>query len=179
MRYLICIGMLTAALLVTGCRQAESKEPVELENYGEGTSSVELPDLKEEELVEADNKILVQTENTDYQILIDDVSFTDKRNEFEAEYKQVVLVTYTYENHGQEPLLIDDLRFQLISMDETKIYMPYYLSDMLYAEIAEQGQSVTAQVAFGIEDDSNAFKLIYKDTSSVDVLPKVLDIVLQ
>lgn len=177
MKYLMYV-LLLSLTLAAGCGTGK-KAPVELDNYGEGASSMEVPELGEEKGIEESQPITVQTESANYNLTIDEVDFTDQRNEFEADYEAVVLVTYTYENHSEVPLLIDDLRFQLISMDETIVHMPYYLSDMKYAKIANQGDSVTAQVAFGIQDQSESFKLVYKDTSSEEESLWAHDIVLQ
>lgn len=177
MKYLIYV-LLVSLTLTAGCGVGK-KAPVELDNYGEGSSSMEVPVLEEEKELQQNQPITVQTESADYSLRIDEVIFTEQRNEFEADYEAVVLVTYTYENASEEPLLIDDLRFQLISSDETTIHMPYYLSDMKYAEIANQGEAVTAQVAFGIQDQSESFKLVYTDTSSGSESLWVHDIVLQ
>lgn len=173
--YIILVLIL---MMCSGCNN-EAENTTELENYGEGTSSLDLPVLENEEMVEADNTITVQTESLDYEIVIEDIVFTEKRNEYEAEYDQVVLVTYTYKNHMDQMLLIDDVRFQLISSDETELYTPYYLSDLLYAEPIGKGQTATAQIAFGVSDGETNFKLVYKDTSGIEMTPWVMDVVLQ
>lgn len=164
---------MAASLL--GCGNGRQK----LDNYGEGSSSMELPELTNEEEINEEGKISVVNESVNYEITIDEIAFTDKRNEYEAEYEDVVLVTYTYENHGEDILLIDDVRFQLISADGTKLYNPYYLADAMYAEPAGSQESKTAQIAFGVDDGQDSFKLVYKDTSSSEDAPWTLDIVLQ
>ncbi len=177
MKKIVYMTLLIAALLLSGCT-SNKQDTGSADNNGEGASSTAIPDLDEGEQVQDDNKILVQKGKQDYEIIIDEVAYTDERNEYEADQEKVLLITYTYKNNSDALLLIDDVRFQLISADESEIYQPYYLMDAMYAEPIENGQSATAQIAFGVPEEIHSFKLIYKDTYIDETAPWILDIVL-
>ena len=167
--------VLMFAVSLLGC----SNRNRELENYGEGSSSMELPVLTEEKTFDEKETITASNDRVKYEVKIDNIEFTKERNEYEMEYEDVVLVTYTYENQGEEMLLIDDVRFQLISADGTSVYAPYYFSDKLYAEPIGTGETKTAQIAFGVNDGQTSFKLVYKDQANNGDVPWTLDVVLQ
>lgn len=164
------------AICMLGCNKTD--EGFDLSQQGEGASSAELPVLDEEIMVD-DRVIEVKNDVSDYKVTIDDISFTDKRSEFETDYEDVVLVTYTYENFGEEVLLIDDLRFQLVDTEETVVYTPYYFAEGMFAEPIEKGESVTAQIAFGVSDGNTNFKLVYRDSVEEEGSLWVMETVLQ
>lgn len=192
----IVIGLCCSILCFSGC--ADNKQPdnssegskgqeadkqdsevkaTELEpGIGEGTSSMELQDLSESEEFKLGETISMSVDGKEYELRIDSVSYTEKRDPYASDAENVVLVDYSYHNLSEEPLLLGDIRFQLTDSEREKVYEPYYLSEQVIAEPVEKGESFSAQVAFAQVDEDKELLLVYTDISSEDTAPVIVRI---
>lgn len=106
-----------------------------------------------------------------YELSIDEVKYTEQRDEYTQDPGNVILVTYTYENFSDEVLLIDDMRFQLMQEDGETLYDSYYLSDGKTAEPVEKGKSCTAQIAYAVPEKTDSVVLAYQDSIHTELAP--------
>lgn len=151
--------------------EAPEKSTIVESGTGEAEASAELPDLTEYTEHKVGEVITVNTDEQTYDLVIDSVEYIEPTNEHEEKPENVILVTYTYTNHSEELLLIDNIRFQLMNMESETLYDPYYFQEKLTAEPAAMNQSQIAQVAFeqnGVED---SVVLVYQDIANEDVNP--------
>lgn len=144
----------------------------EVANVGEGAQDGSPMDVKESDSYEVGDVIsMTSGENVLYELTIDEIAYTDARDEYTQDPGDVILVTYTYKNLGEDTLIIDDMRFQLMQTDETTLYDSYYLSDMLAVEPLEKGNSCTAQIAYAVPEKTEEVVLAYQDTIHTELQP--------
>lgn len=142
------------------------------ENISEGMPSTEIVDVDENrEFLVGDTVQLKEDGKTKYELTINSVSYTDKRDEYTPDPGCVVVVNYTYKNVDEDALLIDDMRFQLMKPDESVLYESYYFADIITAEVADKGKSCTAEIAYSMNEKQDDLVLTYRDTVSQSVLP--------
>lgn len=106
-----------------------------------------------------------------YELSIDEVKYTEQRDEYTQDPGNVILVTYTYKNLSDEALLIDDMRFQLMQEDEKTLYDSYYLPDGKMAEPVEKGKSCTAQISYAVPEKTDSIVLAYQDSIHTELAP--------
>lgn len=102
-----------------------------------------------------------------YAITFNSVKNTDERNQFsDKKPVQVIVIDYTYENiSGDEELFIQEFNFKII--DEGGTIADTYpagaekIPQTLPAGVP--GTNCTAQVAYGLMNESNKVKLLYYD----------------
>lgn len=136
---------------------------------GEGTPNSAPLDVEDSESYETGDVITMG--DGLYELTIDEVVYTDQRDEYTQDPGNVILVTYTYKNLSDEALLIDDMRFQLMQEDEETLYDSYYLPDGKMAEPAEKGESCTAQIAYAVPEKTDSVVLAYQDSIHTELAP--------
>ena len=126
----------------------------------EGAVPSDLPDLEdatEAKLGEACQ--FTKDGQASYQVTILSAEVTDRPASTDTQKAdQVVLVTYTYQSLTQEAVLVDEMSFRCITGDQT-VCSPYYLADQTMPELAENGQTVTAELAYGLPADTSQISL--------------------
>lgn len=171
----IFLSLLVVSMFFAGCKKEEAVIPeqgmedeisldsnisegemleseLDDENVGEGAPDSVTMDVKESDSYQVGDVITVSSDEENlYELTIDEIAFTDKRDEYTQDPGNVILVTYTYKNLSEEALLIDDMRFQLMDEDEATLFDSYYLADALTAESIEAGESCTAQISYSAE----------------------------
>lgn len=194
----IAIFGVSIALVFSGCAKGESKvenseeqlvdenqevddaqadlEFSEVEqdvgNVGEGAPSTEVVDLQESDTYQIGDKISLAIDGQVlYELTIDEITYTDMRDVYTQDPGNVVLVTYTYTNLSDEELMIDDMRFQMMLMDESTLLDSYYLSDVQVPEPTMRGESCTAQISYAIEEKAESLILAYHDTVHMEIVP--------
>lgn len=106
-----------------------------------------------------------------YELCIDEVVYTDLRDEYVQDPGNVILVTYTYKNLSGETLYIDDMSFQMMSEDQETVLELYYLADIQIPEPVEDSGVCTAQIAYATEEKFDTVILAYQDIINTDILP--------
>ncbi|WP_230397869.1 hypothetical protein [Novisyntrophococcus fermenticellae] len=149
----------------------DEKEEDGLSKTGEGVPSAKPIDLKNSIEYEVGDLIKVSSENISYDLIINSVEYTDKRSKYVPNPDKVVLITYTYKNLSDEALLIDDMRFQLMPLDESKTFELYYFDEIKVPEAIEKNKSFTAQVAYSLRQKEDELILAYHDTIHSDAPP--------
>lgn len=152
--------------------EGEMESEVDTENMGEGAPDSVPMDVTESDSYQIGDVITISSDGEDlYELTIDEIAFTDQRDEYTQDPGNVILVTYTYKNLSEKRLLIDDMRFQLMNEDGTILYDSYYLAEGPVPESVEIGKSCTAQISYASEEKPGAVVLAYKDTVHNDVVP--------
>lgn len=152
-------------------QESEILEP-EIENMGEGApDSAPIDIAKSDSYHVGDTIRIVSERNTLYELTIDEVAYTDKRDEYVQDPGNVILITYTYTNLTDEALLIDDMRFQLMMSDEETLFGSYYLADIQVPEMIEKDGTCTAQIAYASAEKPDKAVLAYQDTVHTEVAP--------
>lgn len=142
------------------------------ENMGEGAPDSIPMDVKQSDAYQIGDVITISSGSENlYELTIDEIAFTDQRDEYTQDPGNVILVTYTYKNLSDETLMIDDMRFQLMNADETTLFDSYYLSDSKVPEPIEKEGSCTAQISYAAEEKPDAVVLAYQDTVHNDLEP--------
>lgn len=156
----------------------EKHEPVndgmesETENMGEGVPMPIEVDLNEGDTYRVKDTIKIGTEQgVLYELTIDEIEYTDQRDEYVQDPGNVLLVTYTYKNISEEAVFIDDMSFQMMDTDEGTALDMYYLSDIQVPELVEKGGSCTAQLAFSSAEKVDSVVLVYHDIVNTEILP--------
>lgn len=154
-----------------GTPEGESME-TEIVNMGEGAPDSAPIDIQESEAYEVGEVIKIASDEKElYELTIDEIVYTDKRDEYTEDPGNVLLVTYTYKNLSEDALLIDDMRFQMMKTDETTVFDSYYLSDVQVPEPADKDGSCTAQVAYASAEKVDSVVLAYQDTVHTEISP--------
>jgi len=111
-------------------------------------------------------KLPVPAKNPSFQLSVDKIELTDKRNAAAAAADKVVRVTYTYENTNLETLLIGLTSFKLLNSagEACEIYYFDTTDDIeASAQPAAKGYTVTAAIGFILTGSSGDVTLIYDD----------------
>lgn len=138
----------------------------------EGTPSKEKVEVDENrEYLVGDTVKLKLKDKIQYELTINSISYTEKRDEYVPDPGYVVVVNYTYKNVAEDALLIDDMRFQLMKPDESVLYDSYYYPDLKVAESVTKGNSCTAEVAYAMNEKQQQLTLTYRDTVTDEILP--------
>lgn len=144
----------------------------ETENMGEGVPVPIEVDFDEGDTYQVKDTIKIGTEQEVlYELVIDEVVYTNQRDEFVQDPGNVLLVTYTYKNVSGEAVFIDDMSFQMMGNDESTILDPYYLADIQVPEPIENGSSCTAQLAFSSVEKLDSVVLVYHDIVNTEISP--------
>ena len=99
---------------------------------------------------------------------IDQVVFTEERNEFETTNPdKVVQITYTYQNTGyDEPIFIDPMSFRILNGDT--VCEPYYQQEFDYADLVyKNDEPLTCTACYGVDASCQEIT-IYVDNYAVD-----------
>lgn len=183
---------LIAALMLTGCKQKDDQPQEELSEVsqesedslvddgketetgfvGEGQPEAVLQDLTGSETYQTGQPISITKDDVVlYELTIDDIVYTDQRDEHAADPGNVILVTYTYKNLSEEALLIDDMSFQMTLSDEETLLDVYYLPDIQVPEPVEMDHTCTAQIAYAVSEQVDSVVLIYHDIMDAEIVP--------
>jgi|GEM_PF-2649047 hypothetical protein len=112
-------------------------------------------------------KLPVPAKNPSFQLSVDKIELTDKRNAAAASADKVVRITYTYENTNLETLLIGLTSFKLLNSDGEACEIYYFdtTDDVeASAQPAAKGYTVTAAIGFILTGSSSGdVTLIYDD----------------
>lgn len=111
-------------------------------------------------------KLPVPAKNPSFQLSVDKIELTDKRNAAAASADKVVRITYTYENTNLETLLIGLTSFKLLNSDGEACAIYYFdtTDDVeASAQPAAKGYTVTAAIGFILTGSSGDVTLIYDD----------------
>lgn len=138
---------------------------------GEGAPSTEALDLKKSQEYDIGDVIKVDVDNISYEVTIDKVEYTDQRSEYVPDPGFVMLFTYTYTNQSDEALLIDDMRFQLMTSKDSQLFESYYFDEIKIPQAIGKGESCTAQVAYSLSQKEDDLVLAYQDTIHSEVIP--------
>lgn len=150
----------------------ESAMESEPGNMGEGVPVPVEVDLEEGDIFQPKDRIVIGTEGSElYELVIEEVVYTDQRDEYVQDPGNVILVTYTYKNLSEKAVFIDDMSFQMIGSDENTILEPYYLADIQVPEPIEKDSSCTAQLAFSSAEKIDSVMLVYHDIVNTEVSP--------
>lgn len=142
----------------------ESKDDTKVEaGIGEGTSSMDMPDLAKCEEHQLGTVITIDNSENKYELTVDSGCYTEIRNEYMESSKKVLLLDYSYTNISGELLLVDSISFQLVNKEGSTIYEPYYFSERKVPVPVDQADSAQGQVAFAIDDEEDEFILVYQD----------------
>lgn len=140
--------------------------PVE-EIQGEGMTDTTVPDLDSIESAPADKEYVItgQSGAEQYTLKIDGIAATDERDSNNpSNPENVVVIDYTYKNNAQEALLVDDMSFKLVVGDT--VCTPYYSGSLDSAELINEGESCSAQMAFEVGKDFREGSLVYTDAQT-------------
>lgn len=99
----------------------------------------------------------------DYSLKIDSVKTTKERNQFEdKKAKEVVIITYTYENlNSDKDLFIDSMAFKVYDADGNAVdTYPANIEKM--PEAVSKGRKCTAQMAYAV-NSGDTLELEYYD----------------
>lgn len=103
-----------------------------------------------------------------YELTIDRVEELVERNMYERDVTRVIAVTYTFKNvdyKGDQFLNVNQDNWKCYDKDgkELHIYDLGYAGKFINSAQAEQGESVTKTVIYGMDDDKNYIKLDTRD----------------
>lgn len=143
---------------------------------GEGAPPIEALDLSESKEYKVGEKITFEGQAVSYELSIDTVEYTEERDEYTQNPENVLLITYTYENMSDETLLIDDMRFQLMSTDQSILYSSYYFQNILVPDPISKGETCTAQVAYIVDERAEQYMIAYQDTVNTEFAPVKVDV---
>lgn len=144
----------------------------DVDAIGEGTPSYDPVDLEQSDSYQVGDVISLQSsDETLYELTIDEIAFTDARDEYTQDPGNVILVTYTYKNLSDQELLIDEMRFQMMLTDGTTLLDSYYLADVSVPEPTQNGEACTAQIAYSIGEKPESVVLAYHDTVHTEIMP--------
>lgn len=111
------------------------------------------------------NSIVLQKNGQDYyRLTINKMELTDKRNPYEENADQVMTVTFTYENYGEDSMLmIGSSRFHMA--DNVGLACAAYILETSETEIMPVaiGESCTATIAFALPKNAAEVTLYYTD----------------
>lgn len=161
-----------ASLFVTGCSKSQkgadqtSTSSSSLSSSsspqvtGEGAAPSDLPDLEEAiQRKTGESCEFTQDGQASYSVTILSIEKTDRPATTDTQQADLVLlVTYTYQSLGQDPVLVDDMSFRCIA-DEDTVCSPYYLTEQKMPELSEDGQTVTAELAYSAPADTSQISL--------------------
>ncbi|MCH1982885.1 DUF4352 domain-containing protein [Ruminococcus sp. OA3] len=140
--------------------------PVE-EIQGEGMTDTTVPDLDsiESAPTEREYSVTGQSGAEQYTLRIDGISTTDERDSNNpSNPENVAVIDYTYKNSSSEALLVDDMSFKLVVGDT--VCTPYYSGSLDSAELVDEGESCSAQIAFEVGKDFREGSLVYTDAQT-------------
>ncbi len=126
-----------------------------------------VPDLDSIESAPADKEYVItgQSGAEQYTLKIDGIAATDERDSNNpSNPENVVVIDYTYKNNAQEALLVDDMSFKLVVGDT--VCTPYYSGSLDSAELINEGESCSAQMAFEVGKDFREGSLVYTDAQT-------------
>ncbi len=170
--YSILTILCITSLSVSGCGQKkEASDPISSSSSsasssptpqvtGEGAAPSDLPDLEEaSQRQPGEDCTFTKDGQASYSVTILSIETTDRPATTDTEQADlVVLVTYTYQSLGQDPVLVDDMSFRCIANKKT-VCSPYYLTDQKMPDLAENGQVVTAELAYSAPGDTTQVSL--------------------
>lgn len=113
-------------------------------------------------------------------LTIDDVKFTDERNQFlDKEAEKVVVIEYTYENIGyEENLHIFDYNFKIYD-SSGNILEVYPAGAEKYPQAISKGKKCSANMAFALNDESNNLDVEFYDNMFNEKASKVFHLIVE
>lgn len=111
----------------------------------------------------------IPAENPHFSLTVRDIGLTDKLTS-DQEASRVVRISYTYNNHDLEYLMIGQYSFKMLDKDGNACQIYYFNpenDDEVNMMPVEAGQSYDAAVGFILPDDSDKCTVIYDDLTGI------------